>query len=492
MDDLNNLSISKAITFLKKKEISVTELINAHIAAMESSRKLNAFITETADLARNAASISDKNYAQGNERPLEGIPFGIKDMFCTKGIKTTASSKMLENFTPPYESTVTQNLWNDGAILLGKLNNDEFAMGSSNETSFFGIVKNPWKNSNNKVTVPGGSSGGSATSVAAGLGLASLGTDTGGSIRQPASFTGTVGLKPTYGRCSRWGIIAFASSLDQAGPITRNVKDSALVLKSICSYDSKDSTSSKKEIPDFVKSLEKSIKGKKVGIPKEYEIDGISNEIIEYWEKGKEWLSEAGAELVDISLPNIKYALPCYYIIAPAEASSNLARYDGVKFTHRANADNIIDMYEKTRSEGFGSEVKRRIMIGTYVLSSGYYDAYYLKAQKVRSMISQDFKNAFEKVDVIFGPSTPSTAFEIGEKNNDPLEMYLNDVFTVPVNLAGLPAISIPVGLDKANLPIGLQLIGNSFDEESILSFAHCLEKSSDYTLNPDKWWINE
>ena len=492
MDDLTNLSISKAITLLKKKEISVTELINAHIASMESSRELNAFITETADLARNAASISDKNYAQGNERPLEGIPFGIKDMFCTKGIKTTASSKMLENFTPPYESTVTQNLWSDGAILLGKLNNDEFAMGSSNETSFFGIVKNPWKNSNNKVTVPGGSSGGSATSVAAGLGLASLGTDTGGSIRQPASFTGTVGLKPTYGRCSRWGIIAFASSLDQAGPITRNVKDSALVLKSICSYDSKDSTSSKKEIPDFVKSLEKSIKGKKVGIPKEYEIDGISNEIIEYWEKGKEWLSEAGAELVDISLPNIKYALPCYYIIAPAEASSNLARYDGVKFTHRANADNIIDMYEKTRSEGFGSEVKRRIMIGTYVLSSGYYDAYYLKAQKVRSMISQDFKNAFAKVDVIFGPSTPSTAFEIGEKNNDPLEMYLNDVFTVPVNLAGLPAISIPVGLDKANLPIGLQLIGNSFDEESILSFAHCLEKSSDYTLNPDKWWVNE
>ena len=492
MNDLTNLSISKAITLLKKKEISVTELINAHITAMESSRELNAFITETADLARNAASISDKNYAQGNERPLEGIPFGIKDMCCTKGIKTTASSKMLENFTPPYESTVTQNLWSDGAILLGKLNNDEFAMGSSNETSFFGIVKNPWKNSNNKVTVPGGSSGGSATSVAAGLGLASLGTDTGGSIRQPASFTGTVGLKPTYGRCSRWGIIAFASSLDQAGPITRNVKDSALVLKSICSYDSKDSTSSKKEIPDFVKSLEKSIKGKKVGIPKEYEIDGISNEIIEYWEKGKEWLSEAGAELVDISLPNIKYALPCYYIIAPAEASSNLARYDGVKFTHRANADNIIDMYEKTRSEGFGSEVKRRIMIGTYVLSSGYYDAYYLKAQKVRSMISQDFKNAFAKVDVIFGPSTPSTAFEIGEKNNDPLEMYLNDVFTVPVNLAGLPAISIPVGLDKANLPIGLQLIGNSFDEESILSFAHCLEKSSDYTLNPDKWWVNE
>ena len=492
MDDLTNLSISKAITLLKKKEISVTELINAHITAMESSRELNAFITETADLARNAASISDKNYAQGNERALEGIPFGIKDMFCTKGIKTTASSKMLENFTPPYESTVTQNLWSDGAILLGKLNNDEFAMGSSNETSFFGIVKNPWKNSNNKVTVPGGSSGGSATSVAAGLGLASLGTDTGGSIRQPASFTGTVGLKPTYGRCSRWGIIAFASSLDQAGPITRNVKDSALVLKSICSYDSKDSTSSKKEIPDFVKSLEKSIKGKKVGIPKEYEIDGISNEIIEYWEKGKEWLSEAGAELVDISLPNIKYALPCYYIIAPAEASSNLARYDGVKFTHRANADNIIDMYEKTRSEGFGSEVKRRIMIGTYVLSSGYYDAYYLKAQKVRSMISQDFKNAFAKVDVIFGPSTPSTAFEIGEKNNDPLEMYLNDVFTVPVNLAGLPAISIPVGLDKANLPIGLQLIGNSFDEESILSFANCLEKSSDYTLNPDKWWVNE
>ena len=340
--------------------------------------------------------------------------------------------------------------------------------------------------------MPGGSSGGSAASVAAGIGLASLGTDTGGSIRQPASFTGTVGLKPTYGRCSRWGIIAFASSLDQAGPITRNVKDSALILNSICSHDPKDSTSSYKEIPDFVNATDKSIKGMKIGIPKEYEADGISEDISSFIEKGKEWLIESGAEIVDISLPHIKYALPCYYIIAPAEASSNLARYDGVKYTHRADAENIIEMYEETRAQGFGNEVKRRIMIGTYVLSSGYYDAYYLKAQKVRSMISQDFKEAFSKVDAIYGPSTPSTAFKIGDKNKDPLEMYLNDVFTVPVNLAGLPAISVPVGLDKENLPIGMQLIGNSFDEESILSIASCIEKSAKFDLTPEKWWINE
>ena len=492
MTDFSHLSIHETITCLKRKDFSVSELIDFHVSSMENGRELNAFITETADIAREKAIDSDNRYLKGEENLLDGIPIGIKDMFCTKGIKTTASSKMLENFIPPYESTVTQNLWNDGAILLGKLNNDEFAMGSSNETSFYGEVKNPWKNSKGNFTVPGGSSGGSAASVAAGIGLASLGTDTGGSIRQPASFTGTVGLKPTYGRCSRWGIIAFASSLDQAGPITRNVKDSALILNSICSHDPKDSTSSYKEIPDFVNATDKSIKGMKIGIPKEYEADGISEDISSFIEKGKEWLIESGAEIVDISLPYIKYALPCYYIIAPAEASSNLARYDGVKYTHRADAENIIEMYEETRAQGFGNEVKRRIMIGTYVLSSGYYDAYYLKAQKVRSMISQDFKEAFSKVDAIYGPSTPSTAFKIGDKNKDPLEMYLNDVFTVPVNLAGLPAISVPVGLDKENLPIGMQLIGNSFDEESILSIASCIEKSAKFDLTPEKWWINE
>ena len=398
MTEFSTLSIKETITSLKNKDFSVSELVNFHISSMENGRELNAFITETADIARKKASDCDQNYSKGEEKPLEGIPLGIKDMFCTKGVKTTASSKMLENFVPPYESTVTQNLWNDGAILLGKLNNDEFAMGSSNETSFFGEVKNPWKNNKDNFTVPGGSSGGSAASVAAGMGLASLGTDTGGSIRQPASFTGTVGLKPTYGRCSRWGIIAFASSLDQAGPITRTVKDCALLLNSICSYDSKDSTSSQKKIPDFEKSTDESIKGMKIGIPKEYETDKISEDIAEYLEKGKEWLKESGAEIVEISLPHIKYALPCYYIIAPAEASSNLARYDGVKFTHRVDAENIIDMYEETRSQGFGDEVKRRIMIGTYVLSSGYYDAYYLKAQKVRAMISRDFKEVFSKI----------------------------------------------------------------------------------------------
>ena len=398
MTEFSTLSIKETITSLKNKDFSVSELVDFHISSMENGRELNAFITETADIARKKASDCDQNYSKGEEKPLEGIPLGIKDMFCTKGVKTTASSKMLENFVPPYESTVTQNLWNDGAILLGKLNNDEFAMGSSNETSFFGEVKNPWKNNKDNFTVPGGSSGGSAASVAAGMGLASLGTDTGGSIRQPASFTGTVGLKPTYGRCSRWGIIAFASSLDQAGPITKTVKDCALLLNSICSYDPKDSTSSQKKIPDFEKSTDESIKGMKIGIPKEYEADGISEDITEYLEKGKEWLTESGAEIVEISLPHIKYALPCYYIIAPAEASSNLARYDGVKFTHRVDADNIIDMYEETRSQGFGDEVKRRIMIGTYVLSSGYYDAYYLKAQQAHKRKYQTLRNQLMKV----------------------------------------------------------------------------------------------
>ena len=493
MANLTNLCLHEARDGLIKKSFSTRDLIIDHIDAMESSRNLNAFITETPELALKSADLSDKNFANQNNRPLEGIPLGIKDMFCTKDVLTTASSKMLSSFIPPYESTVTDNLWKKGAILLGKLNNDEFAMGSSNETSFFGPVINPWKkNDSTESLVPGGSSGGSAASVAAGVGVGSLGTDTGGSIRQPAAFTGTVGLKPTYGRCSRWGIIAFASSLDQAGPITRNVKDNAILLQNMCSHDSKDTTSSSKEIPDFESSVGKSIKGLKVGIPSEFIQDGMSDDIIEMWTKGKEWLKAAGAEIIDISLPNTKYALPCYYIIAPAEASSNLSRYDGVRFGHSVNSNDINEMYEKTRSEGFGDEVKRRIMIGTYVLSSGYYDAYYLKAQKVRSLISLDYSQAFNKVDVLLTPSTPNSAFNLNEKCDDPLSMYLNDVFTVPVNLAGLPAISIPSSKDKNGLPLGLQLIGKPFDEETLYSFANVIEESSNFKSLDNKWWLKD
>ena len=491
MTSLTELCLYEARDGLKNKSFSTKDLILDHIDAMESSRKLNAFITETPEIALKSADLSDDNYANNTNRPLEGLPLGVKDMFCTKGVLTTASSKMLSNFIPPYESTVTDNLWNNGAILLGKLNNDEFTMGSSNETSFFGSVINPWKKNDKQAElVPGGSSGGSAASVAAKVGVGSLGTDTGGSIRQPASFTGTVGLKPTYGRCSRWGIIAFASSLDQAGPITRNVKDNAILLNSMCSHDPKDTTSSLKEIPNFESSLGKSIKGLKVGIPREFFQDGMSDEIIKMWDNGKEWLKNAGAEIIEISLPNTKYALPCYYIIAPAEASSNLARYDGVRFGHSVSSNDINEMYELTRSDGFGDEVKRRIMIGTYVLSSGYYDAYYLKAQKVRSLISKDYSEAFNKVDVMLTPSTPNSAFELNEKCDDPLSMYLNDVFTVPINIAGLPAISIPSSKDKVGLPLGLQLIGKPFDEETLYSFANIIEESSNFESLDDKWWL--
>ena len=491
MTSLTELCLYEARDGLKNKSFSTKDLILDHIDAMESSRKLNAFITETPEIALKSADLSDDNYANNTNRPLEGLPLGVKDMFCTKGVLTTASSKMLSNFIPPYESTVTDNLWNNGAILLGKLNNDEFTMGSSNETSFFGSVINPWKKNDKQAElVPGGSSGGSAASVAAKVGVGSLGTDTGGSIRQPASFTGTVGLKPTYGRCSRWGIIAFASSLDQAGPITRNVKDNAILLNSMCSHDPKDTTSSLKEIPNFESSLGKSIKGLKVGIPREFFQDGMSDEIIKMWDNGKEWLKNAGAEIIEISLPNTKYALPCYYIIAPAEASSNLARYDGVRFGHSISSNDINEMYELTRSAGFGDEVKRRIMIGTYVLSSGYYDAYYLKAQKVRSLISKDYSEAFNKVDVMLTPSTPNSAFELNEKCDDPLSMYLNDVFTVPINIAGLPAISIPSSKDKVGLPLGLQLIGKPFDEETLYSFANIIEESSNFESLDDKWWL--
>ena len=417
---------------------------------------------------------------------LPGIPIAVKDLFCTEGVKTTAGSKMLDNFIPNYESTITKNLWNEGAFLLGKLNCDEYAMGSSNETSFFGNVMNPVAEN----TVPGGSSGGSASALAADLTPTTIGTDTGGSIRQPASFTGTVGLKPTYGLCSRWGIVAFASSLDQAGPMTKTVEDCALMLEAMAGFDEKDSTSINKKKENYSKNLTNNIKGLKIGIPKEYRVDGMPKEIDKLWENGKKILKESGAEIIDISLPNTKYALPTYYIVAPAEASSNLARYDGVKYGFRSNkGTNLIEMYENTRSEGFGDEVKRRILIGKYVLSSGYYDAYYIKAQKVRQLIKNDFDESFKKVDAILTPSTPSAAFKIGEKKNDPISMYLNDIFTVPVNLAGIPAISIPAGTDNNNYPLGLQLIGKTLDEQKLLNIAFAVEKKINFKQNLNRWW---
>ena len=417
---------------------------------------------------------------------MPGVPIAVKDLFCTEGVKTTAGSKMLENFIPNYESTITKNLWSEGAFLLGKLNCDEYAMGSSNETSYFGNVMNPIAEN----TVPGGSSGGSASALASDLTPTTIGTDTGGSIRQPASFTGTVGLKPTYGLCSRWGIVAFASSLDQAGPMTKTVEDCALMLEAMAGFDEKDSTSINKKKENYSKNLTDNIKGLKIGVPKEYRVDGMPKEIDQLWENGKKILKESGAEIIDISLPNTKYALPTYYIVAPAEASSNLARYDGVKYGFRSSkGDNLIEMYENTRSEGFGDEVKRRILIGTYVLSSGYYDAYYIKAQKVRQLIKNDFDHSFKKVDAILTPSTPSAAFKIGEKKDDPISMYLNDIFTVPVNLAGIPAISIPAGTDSNNYPLGLQLIGKPLDEQKLLNIAFAAEKKINFKQNLNRWW---
>ena len=480
MSDLLNLDLSGAKKALNKKEISSLELTNAYLDAIEKTSSLGAYIDLQKDYALQMAKKSDKKISQGVAGPLEGIPIGVKDMFCTKDIKTTASSKILENFYPTYESTVTQNLWNDGAVMLGKLSCDEFAMGSSNETAAKGNVINPW--SKTIPMSPGGSSGGSAAAVAARAALAATGTDTGGSIRQPAAFCGITGLKPTYGRCSRWGIVAFSSSLDQAGPLTRTVSDAAIMLNSMAGYDNKDSTSANLEMPDLTSYLDKSIKGKKIGIPKEYTQDGISEDIVSFYETSIQFLKDSGAEIIPVSLPHTKYALPVYYIIAPAEASSNLARYDGVRYGTRKEAESLDDMYELTRGEGFGDEVQRRIMIGTYVLSSGYYDAYYLKAQKVRRLIKEDFDNTFENVDFLLTPSTPSTAFELGQKQ-DPLTMYLNDIFTVPASLAGLPGISIPVGLDKAGLPVGIQLIGNSFDEPNLISVAHTLEKSANFNV---------
>jgi aspartyl-tRNA(Asn)/glutamyl-tRNA(Gln) amidotransferase subunit A len=490
--DLTSLTLAEARHGLRGKKFSAGEIAEAHIEAVARAKALNAFVLETPERAREMAAASDARIAKGEAGPLEGIPLGIKDLFATEGIRTTACSKILGNFIPPYESSVTANLWRDGAVLLGKLNNDEFAMGSSNETSCFGPVQNPWRRrGSNAPLVPGGSSGGSATAVAAHLCLGATGTDTGGSIRQPAAFTGTVGIKPTYGRCSRWGVVAFASSLDQAGPFTRTVRDAAILLRSMAGHDAKDSTSVDIAVPDFEASVGKSIKGLKIGIPKEYRVDNMSPEIEKLWSDGAAWLKAAGAELVDISLPHTKYALPAYYIVAPAEASSNLARYDGVRYGLREEGGSLIELYEKTRSAGFGPEVQRRILIGTYVLSAGYYDAYYLQAQKVRTLIKRDFENVFaEGVDAILTPATPSAAFAIGEKAGaDPVEMYLNDIFTVTVNMAGLPGISVPGGLDGNGLPLGLQLIGRPFDEETLFAAGEVIEQSAGRMKLPEPWW---
>jgi len=447
---------------------------------------LNAFITETPDKARAMAAASDERRREGKVGLLEGIPLGIKDLFCTEGVLTTAGSHILDGFKPPYESTVTARLWQAGAVMLGKLNMDEFAMGSSNTTSYHGSVKNPWKRrGENRDLVPGGSSGGSVAAVAARVAMAATGTDTGGSIRQPAAFCGLVGLKPTYGRCSRWGIVAFASSLDQAGPVARTVEDAALMLQVMAGHDPKDSTAVDLPVPDYRATLEGGVKGLRIGIPKEYRADGMDGAIDKLWAAGAGWLKAAGAEIVDISLPHTKYALPTYYIIAPAEASSNLARYDGVRFGLRVPGTTLDEMYENTRAEGFGAEVKRRVLIGTYVLSAGYYDAYYLKAQRLRSLILRDFTRAFEKVDAILTPSTPTAAFAIGERTEDPIAMYLNDIFTVPVNLAGLPGISVPAGLSADGLPLGLQLIGRAFDEATLLRIARSLEQAANFTARP-------
>jgi len=483
MTDLSNSTLVDLVKGIKKKDFTSEEVTKSFIKNSEKSDKLNTYITKCFDQALISAKKFDKK--KDHKGLLSGVPIAVKDLFCTKDVKTTAGSKILNNFVPTYESTVTKKLWSEGAFLLGKLNCDEFAMGSSNETSFFGNVTNPFGDK----LVPGGSSGGSASALAANLTPATIGTDTGGSIRQPASFTGTVGLKPTYGRCSRWGIVAFASSLDQAGPMTKTVEDCALLLQCISGYDPNDSTSIDIKVDNFSSDLTEKVKGLTIGIPKEYRIENMPVEIDELWKKGINFLKDAGVIIKDISLPHTMYALPAYYIVAPAEASSNLARYDGVKYGHRSKGKNLIEMYENTRSEGFGDEVKRRILIGTYVLSSGYYEAYYLKAQKVRQLIKQDFDNSFKSVDAILTPSTPNSSFKMGEKEGDPVSMYLNDIFTVPVNLAGLPAISVPSGYDKKKLPLGLQLIGKPFDEQTILNLSLALQKRINFKRNVKIWW---
>ena len=492
MTDLTDLTLAGARDALARKELTSVELTQAHLDAMAKARVLNAYLAETPDKALDMARASDAKLAKGEGGPLEGVPLGIKDLYCTEGVRTTAASHILENFVPQYESTVTSQLWRDGAVMLGKLNLDEFAMGSSNETSYFGPCISPWRrNGSDAKIVPGGSSGGSAAAVAARLCLGATATDTGGSIRQPAAFTGTVGIKPTYGRCSRWGVVAFASSLDQAGPIARNVRDTAIMLRSMAGHDPKDTTSVDLPVPDYEKAVGASIKGKRIGVPKEYRLEGLSPEIQKLWDDGIAWLKAAGAEIVDISLPHTRHALPAYYIVAPAEASSNLARYDGVRYGLRVPGKDITDMYEQTRAAGFGKEVRRRIMIGTYVLSAGYYDAYYVRAQKIRSLIKRDFDIAYANgVDAILTPATPSAAFALGEKGAaDPVEMYLNDVFTVTVNMAGLPGLALPAGLSSDGLPLGLQLIGRPFEEETLFSIAQVIEDAAPKIEAPARWW---
>ena len=490
MTELTSLTIAAARDGLKQKKFSAAELADAHLAAIEKARALNAYVLETPERATAMAKVADARIAKGEPRQLEGIPLAIKDMFCTEGVRTTACSHILDDFVPTYESTVTSQLWRDGAVLLGKTNNDEFAMGSSNENSFLGKVTSPWRRKGaNTPLVPGGSSGGSAAAVAAELCLGATGTDTGGSIRQPAAFTGIVGIKPTYGRCSRWGIVAFASSLDQAGPFARSVRDTAILLGSMAGHDPKDTTSVDLPVPDYEAAVGRSIKGKRIGIPKEYRVDGMPAEIEKLWEQGRAWLKAAGAELVEVSLPHTRYALAAYYIVNSAEASSNLARYDGVRYGLRESGRDVIDMYQKTRAAGFGKEVRRRVMIGTYVLSAGYYDAYYVRAQKVRSLVKKDFEDCFAQgIDAMLTPATPSSAFGIGEKGADPIEMYLNDVFTVTVNLAGLPGLAVPAGLDAAGLPLGLQLIGRPFDEATLFSLGQVIEDAAG-RFTPERWW---
>jgi aspartyl-tRNA(Asn)/glutamyl-tRNA(Gln) amidotransferase subunit A len=489
--ELTALTLAQARDGLKKKDFSAAELTKEHLKAMEQARALKAFVLETPERAAEMAKAADAAIAKGKARPLEGIPMAVKDMFCTAGVRSTACSHILDNFVPTYDSTVTANLWRDGAVLLGKTNCDEFAMGSSNETSYFGPVNSPWRRKgSNTPLVPGGSSGGSAAAVAARICAGAIGTDTGGSIRQPAAFTGIVGMKPTYGRCSRWGIVAFASSLDQAGPFARTVQDAAILLRSMAGADAKDTTCADLAVPDYEAAVGKPVKGLRIGIPKEYRLPGMAADIEKIWQRGMDWLKAAGAELVDVSLPHTKYALPAYYIVAPAEASSNLARYDGVRYGLREQAPDITAMYEGTRAKGFGAEVRRRVMIGTYVLSAGYYDAYYLRAQKVRTLIKKDFEDCFKAgVHAMLTPATPSAAFGIGEKGQaDPVEMYLNDVFTVTVNMAGLPGISVPAGLDGQGLPLGLQLIGRPFDEETLFSAAAVIEQAAG-RFTPQAWW---
>lgn len=495
MSDLNKLGLAEARDLLRKGDTTSVELTEACLKAIDRADALNAFVHKTPEIALERAKAADARIKEGDAPAMCGLPIGIKDLFCTKGVDSQAASNILKGFKPEYESTVSGKLQDAGAVMLGKLNMDEFAMGSSNETSAYGNAISPWRRGAEETPLtPGGSSGGSAAAVAADLCLAATGTDTGGSIRQPAAFTGTVGIKPTYGRCSRWGIVAFASSLDQAGPMTKNVRDAAIMLEAMCGHDAKDSTSADLAVPNFEAMLTGDIKGKKIGIPREYRMDGMPAEIAKLWDEGAAMLKAAGAEIVDISLPHTKYALPAYYVIAPAEASSNLARYDGVRYGHRATlaqGDGITEMYEKTRAEGFGHEVQRRVMVGTYVLSAGFYDAYYNRARKVRTLIKKDFEDAFAAgVDAILTPATPSAAFGLGEMNDeDPVKMYLNDVFTVTVNLAGLPGISVPTGVDTQGLPLGLQLIGRPWEEGDLLNTAYALEQSAGFVAKPAQWW---